>query len=72
MFKLKVILPQLINMFPVNLAAINILVLLAIGQAFYTLWDLHKADISCNIVYKTTAIIYFLVIDIFIEVHIVI
>lgn len=64
-------LSQLINKFPVNLTAVNILVFLVIGQIIYAVWSLYKVYISCNIAYKTIVIIYFLITDILIEVHIV-
>lgn len=70
--KLKIVLPQLINKSPVNLAIVNILILLAIDRAFYIVWSLHKANISYSIAYRTTIAIYSLVTDIFVKVHIVV
>lgn len=72
LLELKIALPQLINKPLVHLAAVNILILPAIGRVFYAVWGLHKAYISCGVAYKTTAVVYSLVTDILVEVHIVV
>lgn len=72
LLKLKVVLPQLINKSFVHLAAVNILVFLAICRTVYAVWDLHEVYISCSIAYKNTVVVYSLVTDILIEVHIVV
>ncbi len=72
LLKLKITLCQLINKLLVHLAAVNIFILPTIGWVFYTVWSLHKAYISCSIAYKTTAVVYFLITDILVEVHIVV
>ena len=72
LLKLKIGLPQLINELLVDLIAVNIFILPAIGRVFYAIWDLHKAYILCGIAYNITAIVYILVLNIFLKVHIII
>ena len=72
LFQLKIALFQLINKPLVYLAAVNILIFSAIGRVFYTIWGHHKAYISYSIAYKTIAVVYFLVTDIFVEVYIIV
>ena len=72
LLELKIALFQLINKPLIYLVAVNILILLAINQVFYAIWGLYKPYISYGIAYKTTAIIYSLVTDIFIKVYIIV
>lgn len=70
--KIKVLVFQLINKSPVNLVLVDILIFPAIVYVFYTVLEFHKADIFGSIGYKSVAVEYSLVTDIFIEVHIMI
>lgn len=56
----------------VNLAAIKVLSFSVMIQIIYTIWGLYKGDVFFGIVYQSTAVEYLLVIDIFVEVHIII
>lgn len=69
---LKVLIPQLINKPPINLAIVKVFILLTIVRFIYTVWALHKADLSYGIIYKSTLVVYLLVIDILIQVYIII
>lgn len=56
----------MIDKFLINYILVNILIFAAIVRIFPTIPEFYKVDISSSIVYKSTAVEYFLVTDIFI------
>ncbi len=73
MGKIKVLVSQLIDKSPINLVPVNILIFSAIVSVFYVVSRFYKADISrMNITYKSIAVEYSLVTDIFINIYIII
>ena len=68
----KIALLQLINKHPVHLATFNIFIFPAIDRVFYAVWSLHEIYISCGVAYKIIVVIYSLVTNILVEIHIIV
>lgn len=70
--KIKVLVTQLINNSLIKSVTVIIIIFLAIVHIFYIILGFYKIDISSNIAYKSARVEYFLVINIFIKVFIII